>query len=182
METIEVNNLPEVYLTPLTQESFAEFGYVVERKNDGTIGTSVNQGRGEKKVICDNFENLRPNAKACISIFHIRPSTLPIKVELLEKHPNSSQAFIPLCPKSANGKESEYLVIVARGTDTSIPGTLKAFRAKASQGIIYRPGVWHYPLAVLNNEQSFSCAVFEDKLDPDGDTVESKVSQKVIVT
>ena len=40
METIEVNTLPEIFLTPLTQESFSEFGYVVERKDDDSLRLS----------------------------------------------------------------------------------------------------------------------------------------------
>jgi len=183
INTVEksITSLPKIPLVPLTQDAFAEFGYVVERKQDGKAGISVNQGRGDKKIICENFENLRPSAKVCLSVFHLRPSTLPIEVALLEKHPHSSQAFIPMCPQNSSVEESYYLVMVASGTDTSIPGALKAFKAKASQGIIYHPGVWHYPLAVLKKEQSFSCMVFEDERDPAGNTVESTVTQKVMV-
>jgi ureidoglycolate hydrolase len=176
----KTSSAPRVQLEPLTKESFAEFGHVVERGH--VTGSLVNQGRGNKQIITEDFENLRPSAKACLSIFHISPSSLPIEVELLEKHPHSSQAFIPMCTEFPDSdEESEYLVVVANSLDTSILGTLRAFRAKATQGIIYHPDVWHFPLAVLGKAQSFSCMVCDDEMDREGDCIIEYVSQKVIV-
>lgn len=99
-------------------------------------------------------------------VFHCRPTNeLPFTVKLLERHPYSSQAFIPM----TDGKTRGYLVIVALNGDDDKPdmSTLKAFVATTKQGINYGPGIWHHPMVVLEHEADFACIVHESGVPED---------------
>ena len=87
----------------------------------------------------------------------------PFRLALLEKHPGSTQVFIPMNAR-------RYLVAVALGDEAPDLATLRVFSATGKQGISYRPGVWHHPLFNLDEEADFTCLVFED--DTPGDCVE----------
>ena len=55
-----------------------------------------------------------------------------------------------------------YLVIVTLGGDAPDLSTLAAFIAHGTEGISYRPGVWHHPMIALDHETDFICLVWED--------------------
>ena len=179
LSRLDFSSPQAIPLVPLTREAFAPFGEVVE----GGVGQAimVNQGRGEKFKLSRKFENRRASADLCLSVFRIKPSTLPLQVDLLEKHPHSSQAFIPQINQGEQNHGSPYLVLVAKGGDEPDVSSLKAFMAQPSQGIVYDTGVWHYPLVALDEGRDFCCLVYEDDGDPENDTVLHTLSKPAVV-
>jgi len=99
--------------------------------------------------------NLRPKSVGNISIFKIQRSSYPVNVDVMEKHPFSSQLFSPL-------DSVKYLAVVALGQDEPDLTTLKVFKANRKQAINYKPGVWHMPLVAIGHEGSYLCYTFED--------------------
>jgi ureidoglycolate lyase len=92
-----------------------------------------------------------------LCLFRSQPFTGEnFSVTLLEKHPGSTQVFIPM------GGATRFLVVVALGGDEPDLATLRAFVAGGSQGITYRPGVWHHPIIALDRVTDFFSLVFED--------------------
>ena len=83
-----------------------------------------------------------------VNIFQGQPWALPLKVRMLERHPLSSQAFVPL------GRRP-FLVVVAPPGDRPQPGQVRAFLAENGQGVNYRRGVWHHPLVALDEITDF---------------------------
>ncbi|OAA59717.1 major facilitator superfamily transporter [Niveomyces insectorum RCEF 264] len=74
-----------------------------------------------------------------------------LKIKMLERHPFSTQSFIPM------GAEVKYLVVVTRaGEDAPDLEQLHAFVASDKQGVCYGPGVWHAPLSVIDHD-AFAC-------------------------
>jgi len=67
---------------------------------------------------------------------------------MMERHPLSSQAFIPL-------KDQGWFVVVASSGDIPQVSELRAFHATGRQGVNYRRGVWHHPLLVLKPDSEF---------------------------
>jgi ureidoglycolate lyase len=125
---------------PLTPAAFATFGTVIEARTDTAL--EINQG------FTTRFHALAevaagPNGRAMLSIFRGRPR--PVEISRLERHPLSSQAFVPL-----GGRR--WLVVVA---DTPRAEACHAFLARGDQGVQYHPGVWHHPLLVLEAAQDF---------------------------
>ena len=67
-----------------------------------------------------------------------------MKIDMMEKHPLGSQAFIPM-------KETTFIVFVApKGKKPNI-NKIKSFIVPKQTGINYKPGIWHFPLISLKN-------------------------------
>ena len=129
---------------PLTAEAFAPYGDVLEAAGDPD--KVINQGR------CGRFHDRArldfSDGRAGISIFHSRPVTLPWQVDLLERHPEGSQAFVPM-------SDHPFLVVVARDHDGA-PADLEAFVTTPGQAINFHRGTWHGVLTPLSGPGIFA--------------------------
>jgi ureidoglycolate lyase len=134
----------EVFIEPLTAEAFAPFGEVIEARGAPTV--MINRG------MCGRFSDLAAldfaGGRAGISVFEGRPYPLPLTLEMMERHPLGSQAFLPM-------SEDPFLVIVAEDADGA-PGAPRAFLTRAGQGVNYRRGVWHGVLTPLGRKALFA--------------------------
>lgn len=154
-------NLP---IEALTAEAYAPYGDVIAAGLAGATGKPANYGTARRFDRLATLENLRTTATPNVSVFRSAARTdFPFRLALLEKHPGSTQVFIPMSAR-------RYLVVVALGDEAPDLTTLRVFSATGKQGISYRPGVWHHPLFNLDEEADFTCLVFED--DSAGDCVE----------
>ncbi|KAI8967048.1 ureidoglycolate hydrolase, partial [Mycotypha africana] len=152
---------------PLTSEAYAAYGDVIHAPGAKYV-TGANQGTAEKYHHVAQVANLFPkgNGKMNLCMFHCRPTTeIPFTVKLLERHPYSSQAFIPM----SHGQTRGYLVVVALNGADDKPdmSTLKAFFATSEQGINYRNGVWHHPMVALDAATDFVVVVHESGVPED---------------
>lgn len=120
---------------PLTAEAFAPFGDVVS--------APVQPGR---RYFDDALESTGVAARPSLSIAHRLPvASMPLQVTSLERHPFSSQTFLPL----SGGR---WIIVVCRSRDGDVPDVASAcaFVAGPDQGVTYCRGVWHHPLTVLD--------------------------------
>ena len=62
-----------------------------------------------------------------------------MKIDMMEKHPIGSQAFIPM-------KETTFLVLVAPNGDNPDIDKIKSFIVPPGIGVNYKAGTWHFPL------------------------------------
>ncbi len=123
---------------PLSAEDFAPFGEVLEAVGDPD--KVINQGlcgRHHDKAVLDFADG-----RAGISVFDATPRSLPYTLEMVERHPVGSQAFLPM-------HQNPYLVIVAQDADGA-PGRPLAFLAAPGQGVNYHRGTWHGVLTPLH--------------------------------
>jgi len=82
---------------PLTAEAYAPYGAVVMASPRGEPGRPVNQGTARRWDNLASIENLRPGASLNLSVFRCQPRPPgSIPVALLEKHPASTQVFLPM--------------------------------------------------------------------------------------
>jgi ureidoglycolate lyase len=88
-----------------------------------------------------------PDGRAGISIFRAETRALPYTCDLMERHPDGSQAFIPM-------SENPFLVIVAE--DNNGPTNPRAFLTKPGQGINFLRNTWHGVLTPLANPGLFA--------------------------
>lgn len=142
---------------PLSPEAFAPFGEVISTSRLKE-GKSANLGTGVRLDYVAKLSNQRPEAKANMVVFRGRAQKLPFQVTMLEKHPHSSQTFLPLnCQR--------YLVCVAPTGGDGLPvvSELQAFVCVAGQGINYAPGTWHHPMVALDTDGEFAMLVWEDQ-------------------
>lgn len=130
-------------LTPeaLTREAFAPFGELIEA-SDAVRHFTINAGNTERYHDLARIE-AGPEGRVIVSIFRGQPRTLPFRVEMMERHPLASQAFIPM-------SGLPYLVVVAPAGEPPTVRDLRVFLAGGGQGVNYGPGVWHHPLLALD--------------------------------
>ncbi len=136
----------ELHPEPLTKDAFGPFGDVIE--TEGAERLSINQGTTERFHNLARVDVTESEGEPLISIFRGQPRPLPIALNLMERHPLASQAFIPM-------DRRDYLVVVAKPSETVTPNDLVAFRARGDQGVNYHRGVWHHPLLVLAPDSDF---------------------------
>lgn len=134
---------------PLTAEAFAPFGDVIE-VDDGRNHYSINYGRTERYHDLAQLDTLENGGKPTVSIFRSQPATFPLRVEVMERHPHSSQAFISL-------QRKPFLVLVAPPGDRPEPEQLRLFEVGADQGVNYHRGVWHHYQFSLDEVRDFLC-------------------------
>ncbi|WP_299550706.1 ureidoglycolate lyase [uncultured Tateyamaria sp.] len=128
----------EITAQPLTANAFAPFGDVLDCAGDpDKIINAGKCGRYHDRALLDFG-----NARGGISLFQAEPRSLPYTLDLLERHPEGSQAFLPM-------SEYGFLVTVARD-EGDRPGVPQAFLTAPGQGINLHRGVWHGVLTPLH--------------------------------
>ncbi|MFM7443083.1 MAG: ureidoglycolate lyase [Tabrizicola sp.] len=126
---------------PLTSTAFAPFGDVLEATGDFRL---INAGlchRHHDRATLD----FGPEGLAGISIFEAVPRALPYTFDLIERHPEGSQAFLPL-------SQHPFLVIVS----ASPAEEPRAFLTNGAQGINFHRGTWHGVLTPLHSPGLFA--------------------------
>ncbi|ATJ84014.1 ureidoglycolate lyase [Halomonas beimenensis] len=131
---------------PLTPEAFAPFGDVIDTRTSDYF--HINAGRTRRYHDLARVETLGEQARALISIFVSQPVQVPLELSFLERHPQGSQAFMPL-------HEERFLIVVAPPGDTIAPEEVRAFVTDGRQGVNYRAGTWHAIQSVLGREGEF---------------------------
>lgn len=127
-----------ILVAPLTHDAFAPFGDVLEAGS--TPDVIINQGK------CGRFHDRATldfhGGRAGISLFRSEARQFPIMLDMMERHPDGSQAFIPM-------SQDRFVVIVAPDVDGK-PGNPLAFITKPGQGVNYHRGTWHGVLTPLH--------------------------------
>lgn len=130
---------------PLTRERFAPYGDVIEGSHN--TAQAMNAARFERfDDLCDvDVEG----GDVAISVARCRtPTTLPLRIDMVERHPLGSQAFVPLTP-------CRMVIVVAAPGEAVDAADLRAFVSNTRQGINYHRGTWHMPLVAFEAGQEF---------------------------
>lgn len=187
----------------LSPDSFSSFGTVIENPAPSLVPSphiqelppntvQANQGSALKYLDVTHMVDLYASApskeasKAVMNMFVCAPRALlstqdsNIKghflVHILERHPYTTQTFIPLGLPSSEKNEVCYLVIVAPSlppsaadeelpvpapttSGSNLPGRglpdlnrIQVFVAKGSQAVTYGAGTWHAPMVAIGKK------------------------------
>ena len=129
----------------LTAEAFAAFGDVVEA---GANFELINHGTTRQFADLAKIDVDADGGRPHVSIYRTTPYELPLTICMLERHPHSSQLFMPLSGEP-------FLVVVApAGADPDVP-SVRAFVTDGRQGVNYRRGTWHHPMIALGDPSEF---------------------------
>ncbi len=142
---------------PITPEAYAAYGRILMASPRGEPGAPANLGTALRfDDVVDVVNSRGPAAALKVKVFRSRPVLRERRpLALLEKHPQSTQLFIPM-------NASRYLALVALGGERPDLSTLAAFIVEGARGISYGPGVWHHPMLTLDAETDFVVFVHED--------------------
>jgi len=122
---------------PITKENFSKFGDMISTNNIKPL--EINNGYAKRYDGIANLNTANENGETTISIFSALKRNFPMKIDMMEKHPLGSQAFIPM-------KETTFIVFVAPKGEKPDLNKIEAFIIPPGIGVNYDPGVWHFPL------------------------------------
>ena len=126
----------------INRSNFAMFGDLISTNNINPM--DINAGYAKRFDNLADLNTSQGGGKTIISIFSALKRTFPMKIDMMEKHPLGSQAFIPM-------KETTFLVLVAPKGDSPVIEKIQSFIVPPGIGINYKPGTWHFPLISTEN-------------------------------
>tara|TARA_E500000331_G_C16780241_1_gene507792 strand:+ start:50 stop:553 length:504 start_codon:yes stop_codon:yes gene_type:complete len=122
---------------PITKENFRKFGDMITTTDIKPI--KINNGYAKRYDGIANLNTKKDNGESTISIFSALKRSFPMKVDMMEKHPLGSQAFVPM-------KETTFLALVAPEGNKPDISKVESFIISKGIGVNYNPGIWHFPL------------------------------------
>ncbi|SOB99076.1 ureidoglycolate lyase [Rhodobacter maris] len=137
--------MQEIRIEALTKEAFAPFGDIIDVLGPPT--KRINAG------LCGRHDDLarlsfEAPGRAGISLFDAQARALPYTLDLVERHPLGSQAFLPL-------DGVPFLVCVAEDEGGS-PVRFRAFLTASGQGINLLRNTWHGVLAPIGAQGRYA--------------------------
>ena len=121
----------------ITRENFSIFGDLISSENVEPI--DINAGYAKRFDNLAKIDTLKDKGETIVSIFSALKRSFPMEIDMMEKHPLGSQAFIPM-------KETTFLCFVAPSGESPQIDKIQSFIVPPKTGINYKPGIWHFPL------------------------------------
>ena len=129
--------MTDILIRPLDAGAFRPFGDVIE--GIGEPDKLINRG------LCGRYHDRARldfgDGRAGLSLFKAEPRELPLALDMVERHPDGSQAFVPMTM-------DPFLVIVAPD-EGGVPGEPLAFETAPGQVVNFHRGTWHGVLTPL---------------------------------
>lgn len=141
-----------VVLRPPDADAFAPFGAFIAPPDVP----------GRRQFYSAHLDMRAPAAAPVVHVNHVLPSTLPMTVTGLERHPHAEQFFIPL-------DVARYAVVVMPSDSEGmpVPGQALGFLMPGTMGVIYRSDVWHLGATVFDRPGHFTVLMYRGGVDRD---------------
>ncbi|HMO08426.1 MAG TPA: ureidoglycolate lyase [Paracoccaceae bacterium] len=141
--------------------AFAPYGALIEPP----------QAPGDRRMFSDWIAPVAGLAPQ-FHINHVAPAALPLRLDMVERHPHSAQAFVPM-------DVSRYLVTVMPEAADGRPDPAAAlcFLMPGTMGVIYRRDAWHAGITVLDRPGAFAVLMWRGAVDDD---VTAQVAPRLI--
>lgn len=132
---------PVIPLLPPDPAAFAPFGQFIAPPREP----------GKRAFYSEALHNRPPSAAPVLHVNNVAPSTLPLGVTWLERHPHAAQCFMPL-------DVSRYVVLVmpSDAQGLPLPALARGFLVPGNMGVIYGTNVWHLGATVLDRPGHFT--------------------------
>ena len=128
--------------TKINRKNFNPYGDLIS--SDDIDYIDINAGYAKRFDNLANINTSKDQGKTIVSIFSALKRNFPMKIDMMEKHPLGSQAFIPM-------KETTFLAFVAPQNNKPEIEKVESFIIPPGIGINYKPGIWHFPLISTEN-------------------------------
>ena len=126
----------------ITRTNFATYGDLISA--DDIKPMDINAGYAKRFDNLAHINTSKDEGKTVVSIFSALKRTFPMKIDMMEKHPLGSQAFIPM-------KETTFLSFAAPPGGKPDINKIESFIIPPRTGINYKPDIWHFPLISTEN-------------------------------
>jgi len=121
----------------INRSNFATYGDLISTSDVNPI--NINAGYAKRFDNLAYLNTSKDGGQTIVSIFSALKRTFPMTVDMMEKHPLGTQAFIPM-------KETIFLSFVAPPGNSPDINKIQSFIIPPRTGINYKPGIWHFPL------------------------------------
>ena len=121
----------------ISRSNFAKYGDLISTENINSM--DINSGYAKRFDNLADLNTSKNGGKTIVSIFSALKRNFPMKIDMMEKHPLGSQAFIPM-------KETTFLCFVAPSGESPQIDKIESFIVPPKTGVNYKPGIWHFPL------------------------------------
>ena len=158
-----------IYPKSITKKKFSKFGDMIT--TDDIKPIEINNGYAKRFDGIANLDTSKDNGETTICIFSALKRSFPMKIDMMEKHPLGSQAFVPM-------KETTFLVFVAPKATKPNLHEIEAFVVPPGIGVNYNPGIWHFPL-ISTEDMNF--LVVDRKGSGDNLVIENLDKEEVIL-
>ena len=138
----------------ISKENFKNYGDLITTSNKNY--ESINKNTTNSFFDLANIQIIGDDTRSRLNIFQAKKRNFPLKINMLENHPFSSQVFLPF-------NTTGFLVLVAPIGDKPKIDLIEIFEVSGGDGINFNPKVWHFPLISLKNEKYITI----DKKDAD---------------
>ena len=88
----------------ISKKNFKKFGQIIDTSKKKYF--KINNGFAKRYDNLAKIDTSIKRGSTIVSIFSARKRSFPMKIDMMEKHPLGSQAFVPM-------KETSFLVFVA---------------------------------------------------------------------
>ena len=132
----------------ISKENFKKFGDMIT--TSGIKPLEINDGYAKRFDGIANLNTKKDNGESTISIFSALKRSFPMKVDMMEKHPLGSQAFIPM-------KETVFLAFVAPEGDKPDLNKIESFIIPNGIGVNYNAGSMAFSFNSYRRYEFLSC-------------------------
>ena len=126
----------------ITKKKFSKFGDLIDTTKKNPI--NINNGYAKRFNNLCKINTSSKKGNTIMSIFSAKKRKFPMKIDMMEKHPLGSQAFIPM-------NETKFLVFVAPKGKKPNTKKIQSFIVPKQTGVNYKAGIWHFPLISTKN-------------------------------
>ena len=138
----KLNNIMILQIKKISKDNFSKYGQLVSTKD--IESQNINEETTKSFYDLVNIEIYGDDKKCRVNIFKSIKRNFPLEINMLENHPLSSQAFIPL-------QKTNFIVVVAPISDEPDINLIETFLISPEEGINFKPKVWHFPLIATEN-------------------------------
>ena len=132
----------DLQINKISKENFSRYGQLITTQNIGS--QDINEVTTKSFFDLVDIEIYGENKECRVNIFKSTKRIFPLEINMLENHPLSSQAFIPL-------QKTNFIVVVAPVANKPDINLIEAFHISPEEGINFKPKVWHFPLIAIEN-------------------------------
>ena len=126
----------------VNKKNFKKFGQIIDTSKKKYF--KINNGYAKRYDNLGKIDTASKKGRTNVSIFSAKKRRFPMKIDMMEKHPLGSQAFVPM-------KETSFLVFVAPKAKVPNLKKIESFRIPKQKGINLNRGIWHFPLISTKN-------------------------------
>ena len=126
----------------ISKENFKNYGDLITTSNKNY--ESINKDTTDSFFDLANIQIIGDDKRSRLNIFQAKKRNFPLKINMLENHPFSSQVFLPF-------NSTGFLVLVAPIGDKPKIDLIEIFKVSGGDGINFNPKVWHFPLIALED-------------------------------